>query len=74
MVIVMGSNEGIFWGGKSAKIQLYPAINIKSLVLFRFAKLHKRQCETTKNPLLLINSPGGGGLNIMILDSFEGGL
>ena len=38
MVIVMGSNEEIFWGGTSTKIQLYSAINIKSLVLFRFAK------------------------------------
>ena len=26
---MMGSSEEIFWGGKSAKIQLYSAINIK---------------------------------------------
>ena len=60
----MGSNEEIFWGGKSTKIQLYSAINIKSLVLFRFAKL-QTQCKTTKNPLL---TPPLGGLNNMILD------
>ena len=47
-MIMMGSSEEIFWGGKSAKIQLYSAINIKSLVLFRFAKLHKRNVKLPK--------------------------
>ena len=60
MVIMMGSNEGIFWGRTSTKIELYSATNIKILVPFRFGKLHKRQCKTTKNPLL--TPPTGGGL------------
>ena len=43
--------------------------------MFRCAKLYKRQCKTTKN--LLLTPPTGGwgggvGLNIMILDLFEG--
>ena len=67
------SNEGFFWGGTSTKIELYSATNIKIPVPFRFGKLHKRQCKTTKNPLLTPPPPGGGGL-IMILDSFEGGV
>ena len=45
---MMGSSEEIFWGGKSAKIQLYSAINIKSLVLFKFAKLHKHNVKLPK--------------------------
>ena len=40
MVIMMGSNEGFFWGGTSTKIELYSATNIKIPVPFRFGKLH----------------------------------
>ena len=48
MLIMIGSDKEIFWGGKSTKIQLYSAINIKSLVLFRFAKLHKHNVKLPK--------------------------